>query len=116
MSEYREGKLYEKINQAKPYVILIYKDQAVAILDEAAEEFPFNVYFDNAIDGDPCYSFCKKGGSQITDINEVTRGVAEWLERNFYGVKEKKGLYRVKIRTKNGLATPKRKSHKKTPK
>ena len=36
----KQGQLYEKINQAKPYVSLIHKEQAVAILDEAKKEFP----------------------------------------------------------------------------
>ena len=95
MSEKQEGKLYEKINQAKPYVSLINKEQAIAILDEAAKEFSFNVYFDNHVDGENNYSFCKPGGNEITDVTEITRGVAEWLERWFFGRKEKKGLYLV---------------------
>jgi hypothetical protein len=101
----KQGKLYQKIRTISQPVPLSLKGQepvlrlvqevVTNLIDDATADFPFNIYFDNAVGGENHYSFCKKGGSQIEDISEVTRGVAEWLERNFYGVKEKKGLYLV---------------------
>ena len=68
------------------------------ILDETTKDLPFNIYFDNDLDGENHYSFhlkSKKSENFPSDVDEVTREVAEWLERWFFGVKKKTGLYLV---------------------
>jgi len=75
------------------------------ILDKVAESCPFNIYFDNAIGGENHYSFHLKNkpGSYPSDTDEITREIAEWIERWFFGIKEKKGLYLVnRSETKTG--------------
>jgi len=65
------------------------------LMEDVKADFPFKIYFDNKVDGENHYSFTKPGGNQITDVDEINRGVAEWLEKWFFGTKEKTGLYVV---------------------
>jgi hypothetical protein len=61
------------------------------LMEDVKADFPFKIYFDNKVDGENHYSFTKPGGSEITDIDEITIGVTEWLEKWFFGTKEKTG-------------------------
>ena len=77
---------------------LILADQQLKIfhlIEDAKADFPFNIYFDNNVGGENHYSFAVPGGKQLTDVDEINRGVAEWLEKWFFGIKEKKGLYLI---------------------
>jgi hypothetical protein len=81
---------------------LILADQQIKIfqlIEDAKADFPFIIYFDNSIGGENHYSFNIPGGEQLEDIDEITRGVADWLEKWFFGIKEeKKGLYQINRR------------------
>ena len=90
----KQGNLYKEL-RALSQDKEVLKQALDNVVNQLKVDFPFNVYFDNAIGGENHYSFCKPGGEEITDIEEITRGVAEWLEKWFYGTKEKNGLYWV---------------------
>ncbi len=70
-------------------------------VDEAIADFPFKIYFDNQIGGENDYTFfsikelAKNPEADPATEDEIRRGVAEWLEKWFYGVKPKDGLYLV---------------------
>ena len=72
-------------------------DISLALVDKALQDFPFHVYFDNVVGGENHYSFHLKNKpeSYPSNTDEITREVAEWLERWFFGVKKKTGLYLV---------------------
>jgi hypothetical protein len=77
---------------------LILADQQLKIfqlIEDAKADFPFNVYFDNHVGVENHYSFAIPGGKQLTDVDEINRGIAEWLEKWFFGIKDKKGLYLI---------------------
>ena len=63
----KQGKLYEKINQAKPYVTLIDKEQATAILSEAKATFPW-------------YVLCNIGSPMFKEDKKM---LEEWFKKNF---------------------------------
>ena len=93
---------------------LILADQQLKIfqlIEDAKADFPFNIYFDNNVGGENHYSFNIPNGEQLEDIDEINRGVAEWLEKWFFGIKEKGGLYWVN-RPKNKAEKPRDKINK----
>ena len=99
----KQGQLYQKIRTISQPVPLSLKGQepvlrlvqevVTNLIDDAKADFPFNIYFDNAIGKENHYSFTIPGGNEITDIDEINRGIAEWPEKWFFGTKEKKGSY-----------------------
>jgi hypothetical protein len=111
MSEKQEGKLKHDILASKyqdstipvlpnePIAEVVNTNKIIRVIDEMKADLPFNVYFDNQIGGENHYSFCKPGGEQIEDIDEITRDIAEWLEKWIYGLHPKNGLYLVNKET-----------------
>ena len=91
MSE-KQGKLYEKINQAKPYVSMIDKAQAIEILEDAKADFPFKIYKDNDGFGEnpkPVFSFYIKNpvdpdkSFPLEDLLDVESEIALWYQKWF---------------------------------
>lgn len=108
--EKTEGELYQKIKESlqedfddggNTFFYVDRKEDLTKLLDEAKADFPFRIYFDNHLDDQNHYSFFSKAEiaknpeTYPASEDEVLRGVAEWLERQFFGVKPKNGLYCV---------------------
>ena len=101
MSEKLLGKLQKELEKTEEPLPKEYVSKAAVLelFDEAKDDFPFLIFFngENSYSFDSKKTIAEKGDDTDIeeDFDEIKREVAEWLEKWFFGTKEKKGLYLV---------------------
>jgi hypothetical protein len=85
-----EGELQKELKKLETVLPMEYasKNAVLELMDEAKDDFPYKIYFDNNMDGKH-YSFYPKNPKdpnkavQVTDTVEISSKIAAWFKKWF---------------------------------